>query len=234
MRLRIHRGAREIGGNCIELESEDRSILLDLGLPLDAAKADASLLPTIGGLSDGSNPGLLGVVLSHIHGDHYGLTGLLDGRIPVFMGYRAEALLRASRPFLRTMAQPQTIRTYADRIPFDLGPFHITPFLIDHSGFDAYSLLVEADGKRVFYSGDLRAHGRKSRLVEDLIREPPAAIDVLVLEGTTLSRSDHSTPPETEQQLEARILEIIKRAPGLVLAVFRLTTQWEIEPVSTF
>jgi len=220
MRLRIHRGAQEIGGNCVELESGGCSILLDLGLPLDAVEADACLLPPIGGLSDGSNPALLGVVLSHIHGDHYGLTGLLHDRIPVFMGRRAEVMLRASQPFVRTIAQPRTIRTYDDRISFGLGPFRITPYLTDHSGFDAYSPLIEADGKRVFYSGDLRAHGRKSRLVEDLIRHPPAAIDVLLLEGTKLSRPDGSSPPETEQQLEARILDIIKRAPGLVLAAF--------------
>ena len=220
MRLRIHRGAQEIGGNCVELESGGWSILLDLGLPLDAVEADASLLPAIAGLSDGSNPALLGVILSHIHGDHCGLTGLLHDRIPVFMGHRAAVMLRASGPFVGATAQPRTIRTYADRVSFRLGPFCITPYLTDHSGFDAYSLLVEADGKRVFYSGDLRAHGRKSRLVEDLIREPPTAIDVMVLEGTSLSRADTNCPPETEQELESRILEIIKRAPGLVLAAF--------------
>ncbi|MDQ3380849.1 MAG: hypothetical protein M3546_11125 [Actinomycetota bacterium] len=32
----------------------------------------------------------------------------------------------------------------ADRKPFELGPFKTTPFLVDHSAFDAYALLVEA------------------------------------------------------------------------------------------
>uniref|UniRef100_UPI001C5CADBA hypothetical protein n=1 Tax=Escherichia fergusonii TaxID=564 RepID=UPI001C5CADBA len=64
----------------------------------------------------------------------------------------------------------------------------ITPYLADHSAFDAYSLLVEAHGKRAFYSGDIRAHGRKARLFENLVEHPPQAIDVLLLEGTTLSR----------------------------------------------
>ena len=45
----------------------------------------------------------------------------------------------------------------------EIGPFRITPQLVDHSAFDAYALLVEADGKRVYYSGDFRAHGRKGR-----------------------------------------------------------------------
>lgn len=219
MRFCIHRGAHEIGGSCVEIEAQGRSILLDLGLPLDAADADVSLLPQVRGLSDGSNPDMLGVVLSHIHGDHHGLTGLLHSSIPVFMGARAETLLRASQPFVRRSPQPQTIRNYANQITFDLGPFRITPFLTDHSGFDAYSLLVEADDKRVFYSGDLRAHGRKARLVEDLIRHPPA-IDVLLLEGTTLSRADCGGTPETEHELEGRISETIKPATGLVLTAF--------------
>jgi ribonuclease J len=34
MRLTIHRGAHEIGGTCIELESGDSRILLDFGMPL--------------------------------------------------------------------------------------------------------------------------------------------------------------------------------------------------------
>jgi hypothetical protein len=42
-----------------------------------------------------------------------------------------------------------------------LGPFTILPRLVDHSGFDAYAMTVETGGKRLFYSGDLRAHGRK-------------------------------------------------------------------------
>ncbi len=34
MRLCIHRGAAEIGGNCIEVKASGQSILLDLGAPL--------------------------------------------------------------------------------------------------------------------------------------------------------------------------------------------------------
>jgi mRNA degradation ribonuclease J1/J2 len=53
----------------------------------------------------------------------------------------------------------------------------------DHSGFFAYSLLVEADGRRLFYTGDLRAHGRKAKLFEELVTDPPADIHVLLRGG---------------------------------------------------
>lgn len=52
------------------------------------------------------------------------------------------------------------------RQPIERGPFVVTPKLADHSGYDAYSLLVEADGQRLFYTGDLRGHGRKASLFE--------------------------------------------------------------------
>ena len=73
------------------------------------------------------------------------------------------------------------------REPFKIGPFSITPFLIDHSAFDSYGFLVEAGNRRIFYSGDLRAHGRKGWSFSDLVARPPANIDALLLEGTPVS-----------------------------------------------
>ncbi len=220
MRFRIHRGAQEIGGNCVEVESQGCSILLDLGLPLSADAAESSLLPDVVGLTDGSNPHLLGIILSHTHGDHHGLTGLVHAAVPVFMGKQAETVLLASQPFTRQTPLPKTTRHYHHQQPFDLGPFRITPYLVDHSAFDAYGLLIEADRKRLFYSGDLRSHGRKGHLFDNLAHQPPAAIEVLLLEGTTLSRRNESHPPETEHQLEERIFSTIKTARGLVLTAF--------------
>lgn len=230
MRLRIHRGAKEIGGSCVELNAEGHSILLDLGLPLDCGEADASLLPAIpnltgaeglqagGPIRSTGDPALAGVVVSHTHPDHIGLTGLLAPEIPVFVGEKAARLMTAAQAFLPRLALPGSVHTYTDRQPFRLGPFTITPHLTDHSAFDAYSLLVEAAGRRVFYSGDLRAHGRKAHLVERLIRHRPRDLDALILEGTTLSREDHVA--QSEQDLENDIMGHIRGSPGLVLAAF--------------
>ncbi len=59
----IHRGTREIGGTCVEVEAQGRRILLDLGLPLDASGDEAALLPIVPGLNE-PDPTLLAVVLS--------------------------------------------------------------------------------------------------------------------------------------------------------------------------
>jgi len=102
------------------------------------------------------------------------------------------------------------------RLPVTLGPFRVTPYLVDHSAYDAYALLVEADGERLFYSGDLRAHGRKGKLFEQLLREGIDGLDVLLLEGTTLGRSDDDAYP-TETDIEMQLAAICKGNPGLVL-----------------
>ena len=76
------------------------------------------------------------------------------------------------------------------RETFALGDFRVTPYLNDHSAFDAYSLLVEADGRRLFYTGDFRGHGRKSGIFEQLLRDPPPDVDVLLMEGTNVRPAD--------------------------------------------
>jgi ribonuclease J len=57
MRARIHRGAREIGGNCVELDVRGKRLVLDLGRPLDAEpdqKIDLPDIPGLGAPDDGS------------------------------------------------------------------------------------------------------------------------------------------------------------------------------------
>ena len=86
---------------------------------------------------------------------------------------------------------------------------------MDHSAFDAYSLLVEADDKQVFYSGDFRGHGRKAALFEQMIRRPPRNIDVLLMEGTTIGRTGSEEGFPTEQDLEEQFAEAFKKTNGI-------------------
>ena len=66
MKACIRRGSQQIGGSCIELEQDGKRLLLDLGLPLDAPENVAGLIP--GGLVlNGSDPTLLGILISHPH-----------------------------------------------------------------------------------------------------------------------------------------------------------------------
>ena len=218
MKVCIHRGSKEIGGSCVEVVSDcGKRIVLDLGLPLDAESNDKKYLPNIPGL-DGSDDSFMAVLISHPHLDHFGLLGHISANIPVIMGKDARNILIKAAPFLRgKWSVPALGLNFTSEITFDLEPFKITPYLIDHSGYDAYSILIEADGKRLFYSGDFRMHGRKAKLTEKLMAHPPEKVDVLLLEGSTLGRvgADDSFPSETE--IEARLAEVFAETTGLTL-----------------
>jgi mRNA degradation ribonuclease J1/J2 len=99
----------------------------------------------------------------------------------------------AKRRSSRHSARPSASRFSRDQAPFRLGPFSVTRYLADHSGFDAYSLLFEAGGRRLFYTGDLRGHGRKS-VFDRLVADPPDDLHVTLMEGTALSRHDDGRP----------------------------------------
>lgn len=194
-----------------------KRIVLDLGLPLDAESNDKKYLPDIPGF-DGSDDSLLAVLISHPHLDHFGLLGHISGNIPVIMGKDARNILIKAAPFLRgDWTVPALGLNFKSDTPFELGPFRITPYMIDHSGYDAYSILIEADGKLLFYSGDFRMHGRKGKLTAKLMAQPPEKIDVLLLEGSTLGRigEDESFPSETE--IEAKLAEVFAETKGLTL-----------------
>lgn len=219
MRVCVHCGAEEIGGNCIEIEAgAGERLLLDLGRPLDARPDGIVPLPPVAGLASGDDPTLLGVVISHPHQDHWGLVPQIAPTVPVYMGEAAARLLREAAFFSRAGADLHPAGFLRDRQPLRLGPFTITPYLMDHSAFDAYALLVEADGQRLFYTGDLRAHGRKGRLFDRLVSEPPRDVDVLLLEGTNIRPSgERPVSATTERDVERRCIQRFKDTAGLAL-----------------
>lgn len=220
MKVCIHRGTQQIGGTCIEIEAEGRRLVLDLGLPLDAEDFDdmESLLPDVPGFKE-PDDSLLGVLISHPHQDHYGLTRYIRPEVPVLIGEKAKRILAAASLFTPSGVVFNETITLIDREPLTLGPFTITPYLVDHSAYDAYALLVEAGGKRLFYSGDFRGHGRKRALFDWLLREPPPEIDVLLMEGTTLGREDHGPTIPAESELEDMFLERFRDTEGMALVM---------------
>lgn len=211
MRACIHRGATQIGGSCVELEHEGSRILIDLGLPLDADPQDATLLPPI------ETDGLKALIISHPHLDHYGLLHHLPNPVPIAMGEAARRIIHAAADFITGSIPILDGPDLAHRRPITIGPFTITPYLVDHSAYDAYALMIEAGEKRLFYSGDLRDHGRKSKLTEQLISDPPVGVNALLLEGSSLSRLDEDAVFPTEEQLSLRLEELMELPAGLVM-----------------
>lgn len=250
MNLTIHRGAHEIGGNCIELASADTRLILDLGMPLVqpadkkmkfdsfsirkklAAELIASgVLPPVKGLYRGfdSEEPVDAVIISHPHQDHYGLAGFIRSDVPVYLAKETYKIIEVSDLFLPFKVHIQNPAFFEGGTPFNIGPFRITAYLMDHSAFGAYAFLAEVDGKSVFYSGDFRGHGRKAKLFQKFLRTAPAPVDCLLMERTTLSRTDE--PCQTEEDLEEEIVKAAKKYPNLKLLY---TSAQNIDRMVTF
>ena len=201
--ITAHRGTQTIGGSCIEIVAQNGDrLILDAGRPLDAARDASGLLPET---LDVHRPAT--VLFSHGHMDHWGLIDELPASWPVWAGAKAAELMRLSTELFGGRIE-RPIRTWSSRSePLAIGGFMVTPYLTDHSAPDAYMLLIEGEGRRVLYTGDFRAHGRKARLTEAMISAPPRNIDVLLMEGTNLGTAK---PVITEAQLEERFVELAR------------------------
>lgn len=232
MRCRIHRGCHEIGGNCVEVESEGKRIVLDIGWPLKNDKN--AKIPDVSGLRS-PDESLLGIFISHPHPDHYGFLKEVTEPVPVYMGQAAYRIIGVSAYFTLLPSAGETEPTaYVVGEPIEIGPFTITPFPIDHSAHDSYCLLIEANGKRLLYSGDIRGHGRNPEFFQELITNPPPDIDVLICEGTQVGRKEIANfDYPTEYSVADRMLEIFNETAGMCLTwcsgqnIDRLISIWQ-------
>ena len=225
MDICIKRGAHQIGGSCVEITARNgKRLLVDLGLPLDASGASPELMPDIR-----HDDTLCGLLISHAHGDHYGLAHYLAADVPVYIGKGALAIIDAINCYTRQKVELDNTVFLKNFKPFTIADtFRVTPYAVDHSAYDAYAFLIEADGARVFYSGDFRAHGRTSALVENLITRPPKRIGVLLMEGSTLGRGDRASL--TEDALVGKFEKEFRRTKG-VAAV--MTSSTNINRITT-
>jgi len=236
VRLTIHRGTHEIGGSCVQIfsDSSNTRLLIDLGMPLVNADRTqfewndhkgksvhqlikSGILPSIEGLYESSQSSVSAVLLSHAHQDHYGFMQFVQPDIPIYMSRGTKSLVEVSNLFIEAKINVANIKTFRMWKPFKVDDFTITPYLMDHSAPDAAAFLIEADQKRIFYTGDFRGHGRKKWLLERLTQQPPIDIDYLIMEGSMIGREEGLYSDETSVEEE---LVIKMRADKKICFVF--------------
>lgn len=209
MKAKIYRGTKEIGGTCIEFTADNGKVLwVDLGAPLDSTNPNV----------DYAQNKIDALLISHPHQDHYGIMEKVGTTVPIFIGELSLDLINATKIFRAIPLLNGNFKTIKPWESFTIADtFRIKPFLTDHSTPEAFAFLIEADGKRVFYSGDFRATGRKNIVFKNQIENPPENIDLLLIEGTMVERTNHLY--STEDSVEQAICNIIKEQTNLSFVI---------------
>lgn len=173
------------------------------------------------------------VFFSHYHGDHIGRILEIPEDIPLYMGeftrqvmentYRALSLTNKNniqyKKALDLFTKSNRLKTFSlsgkTYSPIkDIPTFTIRPFFVDHSAYDAFMFLIESPDKTVLYTGDFRDHGRLGKgilpTVNTYLKERGRRdVDILITEGTMLTRLESKVLSEFEMQ--ARLEELFSK-----------------------
>lgn len=236
MNLLIYRGTHEVGGTVIEIRAGGTRLILDVGMPLFGPGGESietralrrknrddllveGALPRVPGLTVPGDPPDA-VLLSHAHADHSGLLGFTNPKVPIYATSGTSKLMLAGSIFAGQTALPrERFREVHPGTVFRVGTIQVTAHSVDHSAFDSVAYSIEADGKHVLYSGDLRLHGRKPGMARRLAAECRAKpVDALLLEGTHVGSGRGKGL--SEKELEEQIVRKLRQTEGLALAAF--------------
>ena len=189
MNIIIHRGTHQIGGSAIEISTASTRIILDVGNELSLDEKYIPINLDVDGVTKGI-PDCDGIVISHYHMDHLGQLIAALPEIPLYMGMLSKEVAMISAEYqdkdlyLRLLGA----NTFRGGEAFTIGDIRIRPLVIDHSAVDSYMFVIEAEGKRVLYTGDFRMHGLRHHVLDKLVNTYIGEVDILITEGTSLSR----------------------------------------------
>ena len=216
MKLTIHRGINQIGGCITEIQSSSgMKILIDLGHNLpdgDGLAEDEYDVPeNLDRLLDGVSA----VFYTHYHGDHIAFEAAVAKKgINQYLGDIAKKIKMQFYAHMKNEAAFGAVRTfskYRSGRTVSVGDIRVTPYYVSHSAADAYMFVIECDGKSVLHTGDFREHGYLGHCLWGTLRRYVVKrnIDILITEGTMLSRDDERMM--SERDLQQKAYELMSR-----------------------
>ena len=216
MKLTIHRGINQIGGCITEIQSSSgMKILIDLGHNLpdgDGLAEDEYDVPeNLDRLLDGVSA----VFYTHYHGDHIAFEAAVAKKgIDQYLGQIARKIKMQFYAHMKNEAAFKAVRTFRMYRPgktVTIGDIRVTPYYVSHSAADAYMFVIKCDGKSVLHTGDFREHGYLGHCLWGTLRRYVVKknIDILITEGTMLSRDDERMM--SEKDLQQKAYELMSR-----------------------
>ena len=207
VRVTVYRGSNQIGGCCTEISYKGTRIAIDFGSPLPEENTKEL---NITGLTCGQSA-FDAVLLTHYHGDHVGEIGRINTDIPVYMGGFAKDVITAYKNHNHHFFADVDIDRIDELVAgteITIGSLQITPILSDHSAAESLMFLIKAGGFQILHTGDFRLHGRyREELLSNV--EKFGKVDLLITEGTTLSRKEKDKDNYTEEHVENMVWDCI-------------------------
>lgn len=205
----IHRGTNQIGGCVTEIKTENHRIFIDFGEELPGTEGDTHELK-IEGLNYAGEK-CDGVFFTHYHGDHVGMFQTIQEDIPLYMGECSRQIMLTinetieNKEALNILRDDKRMYPIKENITIQCGDIKVTPFSVDHSAYDAYMFLIETPDLTILHTGDYRNHGYRGDRLLDMLRcyitqYGKRKIDVLITEGTMMSRQTEKVMTELEMQ----------------------------------
>ena len=209
--IRVLRG-NQIGGCVVLISTGQAKICIDYGENLPGQEGEEKTAAL-----DWEAEKVDGVFFTHYHGDHIGGFREIPAGIPLYMGEVTRQVMCNIRKALHrdeeaeALMDRKRVRDLQAKHTVQVGDIRLTPYMVDHSAYDAYMFLIETPDKTILHTGDYRNHGYRGRALFEVIekyitcrgRRP---VDVLITEGTMMSRAGERGYSEAELREEAKKL----------------------------
>ena len=185
--------------------------MIDIGANLPDSNGKVRPEIELEGLTIGK-PSYDAIFITHYHGDHIGLYNKIKPEIPIYIGKISKGIYmilqnRLSKARIVSKEDLERISLFNEftiKEKILIKDITITPILTDHSAFDSYMFLIEANNKKILHTGDFRTHGQRGRKSLEAIKKYVGEVDCLICEGTTLTRNDKEILTESQLQIKAK------------------------------
>lgn len=210
MKVKIIKGTNQIGGCITEITCNNTKIIIDYGEDLE----DNTIPFELDGLTKGKS--IYDVVfITHSHGDHIGLIDLINEDIPVYVEEKSLEIHNLTCDFTNKERVIRKINKFEiknineeDRVIFQNEDIKVSSYIGDHSSFNSVMYLVEGEGKKILHTGDFRMHGRRRYAFLKSLNKI-GKVDLLITEGTTLTRGNNRF--KTEEELKEEATNVMKQ-----------------------
>lgn len=250
VKIKVHRGTSQIGGTITEISTENTTIFIDFGSELSVSPEESTDQKMVDMICDSKCDAVL---FSHYHGDHVGLMGKIPEKdingneIKLGIGKVARNILKnihsalcsdfvedrkEHEKMLTLLSDDRSWIDFTNKSTFKIGDFIITTVRVDHSAYDAYMFIIEAEGKCIVHTGDFRTHGRLGKKLfpdlEEALKDK--TVDILLTEGTMLEREDEEVL--SEAQMEDKAYELLKKPENKY--AFLVCSSTNVESLASF